>query len=149
MPAIAPAAVRATIPAMIAAIRRGRTLSDRVASAVGRLSVNVFGLNRIDGVALAFHLGLGGLRIGLVRRLMLQLRPDLLELRLDHRRRHVEIVAGRQLVEQLALHVGAGEAGKLLLHLVPDEVAKLVDTAGAKLEATWPLTGLPDEFIRS
>lgn len=30
---------------------------DRVASAVGRLSVNVFGLNRIDGVALAFHLG--------------------------------------------------------------------------------------------
>jgi phytoene synthase len=30
---------------------------DRVASAVGRLSVNVFGLNRIDGIALAFHLG--------------------------------------------------------------------------------------------
>jgi phytoene synthase len=30
---------------------------DRVASAVGRLSVNVFGLDRIDGVALAHHLG--------------------------------------------------------------------------------------------
>jgi squalene synthase HpnD len=30
---------------------------DRVASAVGRLSVNVFGLARTDGVALAYHLG--------------------------------------------------------------------------------------------
>jgi presqualene diphosphate synthase len=30
---------------------------DRVASAVGRLSVNVFGMNRTDGVALAYHLG--------------------------------------------------------------------------------------------
>jgi phytoene synthase len=30
---------------------------DRVASAVGRLSVNVFGLQRDDGVALAHHLG--------------------------------------------------------------------------------------------
>jgi phytoene synthase len=30
---------------------------DRVASAVGRLSVNVFGLARTDGVALAHHLG--------------------------------------------------------------------------------------------
>ena len=30
---------------------------DRVASAVGRLSVNVFGLPRTDGVALAYHLG--------------------------------------------------------------------------------------------
>ena len=30
---------------------------DRVASAVGRLSVNVFGLARADGVALAHHLG--------------------------------------------------------------------------------------------
>ena len=30
---------------------------DRVASAVGRLSVNVFGLPREDGVALAHHLG--------------------------------------------------------------------------------------------
>jgi presqualene diphosphate synthase len=30
---------------------------DRVASAVGRLSVNVFGMTRTDGVALAHHLG--------------------------------------------------------------------------------------------
>lgn len=30
---------------------------DRVASAVGRLSVNVFGLERSDGIALAHHLG--------------------------------------------------------------------------------------------
>lgn len=30
---------------------------DRVASAVGRLSVNVFGLQRTDGIALAHHLG--------------------------------------------------------------------------------------------
>jgi phytoene synthase len=30
---------------------------DRVASAVGRLSVNVFGMQRTDGVALAHHLG--------------------------------------------------------------------------------------------
>jgi squalene synthase HpnD len=30
---------------------------DRVASAVGRLSVNVFGLNEVDGIALAHHLG--------------------------------------------------------------------------------------------
>jgi squalene synthase HpnD len=30
---------------------------DRVASAVGRLSVRVFGLNEVDGIALAHHLG--------------------------------------------------------------------------------------------
>jgi presqualene diphosphate synthase len=30
---------------------------DRVASAVGRLSVKVFGLNEVDGIALAHHLG--------------------------------------------------------------------------------------------
>jgi phytoene synthase len=30
---------------------------DRVASAVGRLSVNVFGMPRTDGIALAYHLG--------------------------------------------------------------------------------------------
>lgn len=30
---------------------------DRVASAVGRLSVRVFGLNEADGIALAYHLG--------------------------------------------------------------------------------------------
>jgi phytoene synthase len=33
------------------------TYCDRVASAVGRLSVNVFGMKRDDGVALAHHLG--------------------------------------------------------------------------------------------
>ena len=30
---------------------------DRVASAVGRLAVRVFGMGREDGVALAYHLG--------------------------------------------------------------------------------------------
>ena len=78
-------------------------------------------------VALRFHLGAGGLGIGLVARLMLELLPDLLELGLDHRGRHREIVAGGELVEQLALHVGAGEAVQLLLDLAPEQAAQLVE----------------------
>ena len=77
-------------------------------------------------VALALHLGARRGRIGLVGRLMLQLTPDLVELGIDHRRRHIEIVAPRKLVEQLALHVGAGEAVMLLLDLPLEQPAQLL-----------------------
>ena len=78
-------------------------------------------------VLFLLHLGQGGLRVFLVARLMLELLPDLLELGIDHRFRHREIVAGGELVEQLALHMGAGEAVQLLLDLAPHQLAELID----------------------
>jgi hypothetical protein len=78
-------------------------------------------------LTLGFHLGAGGLGIGLVRRLMLELLPDLIELRIDHGGRNREIMSRGELVEQLALHVGASEAVQLLLDLALEEAAQLVD----------------------
>src|SRR3546814_18973411 len=59
--------------------------------------------------------------------LMLELCPDLLELGLDHRRRHREIVAGGELIEQLALHVRAREAIVLLLDLALEQPLQLIE----------------------
>jgi hypothetical protein len=67
-----------------------------------------------------------------MRGLMLQLAPDLVELGVDHRRRHREIVAGGELVEQLALHVGAGEAVELLLDLALEQAAQLLEAVEAE-----------------
>ena len=64
-------------------------------------------------------------------RLVLELVPDLVELGLDHRFRHREIVRGGELVEQLPLHMGAGEAVQLLLDLALQQVAQLVDALEA------------------
>src|SRR3546814_12353784 len=58
-------------------------------------------------LALRLQLGLGGLYIVFMARLMEKLLPDLRELRLNHRGRHIEIMGGGKLVEQLALHMRA------------------------------------------
>ena len=60
-------------------------------------------------------LGKRGLRIGLVARLVAELVEDVLIFGLDHRFRHREIVPLGELVEQLALHVRAGQPVQLLL----------------------------------
>ena len=78
-------------------------------------------------VALRLHLGARGLGVGLVRRLVLELRPDLAELGVDHRRRHREVVALCELVEQLALHVGARQPVVLLLDLAAQQLLQLIE----------------------
>ena len=64
---------------------------------------------------------------------MAKLGHDVLILGLDHRRRHLEVVVGGELVEQAALHVGAGEAVELLLLLVADQALQLVEVLEAEL----------------
>jgi hypothetical protein len=49
----------------------------------------------------------------------LELLPDLLELGLDHRSRHFEVVIGGELVEQLALHLRAGQARPIPARAAP------------------------------
>ena len=56
-----------------------------------------------------------------------ELRQDVLIFGFEHRFRHLEVVPGGELVEQLALHVGAGEAVELLLDLAADEAFQLVE----------------------
>ncbi len=48
---------------------------------------------------------------------LLQLRPDLREFSLNHRGRHFKAVPRSQLIEQRALHLGAGQASGLLFQL--------------------------------
>ncbi len=82
--------------------------------------------------ALDLHLGDRRLRIGLMRGFMLELLPDLGELGLDHRRRNREIMALGELVEQLALHVRAGEAVELLLDLALEQLLELIEVLEAE-----------------
>ncbi len=79
-------------------------------------------------LAFRFHFGARGFGIGLVARLMLELLPDLIELGLHHRSGDREVVRRGELIEELALHVGAGEAVQLLLDLATNELAELVDS---------------------
>ena len=65
-------------------------------------------------------------------RLVAKLAEDVLIFGLDHRLRHREIVPRGELVEQLALHVGAGQAVELLLLLVADQAAQLVEALKAE-----------------
>ena len=58
---------------------------------------------------------------------LLELGPDLLEFGFDHAGGHVEIVIGRQQVEQRALHLGAGLPGAFLLELAAQQALKLVE----------------------
>ena len=96
---------------------RGADLRQQQAEAHAALGdLAIFGRILLD-------LGERGLRIGLVARLVAKLVEDVLILGLDHRFRHREIVARGELVEQLALHVGAGQAVELLLLLVADQAA--------------------------
>ena len=79
----------------------------------------------IGGLAL----DLGECRGGIVFAfgLVAKLRHDILIFGLDHRRRHVEIMAVRELVEQAALHVGPSQAVQFLLLLVAQQALELIE----------------------
>ena len=77
---------------------------------------------------LGFHFGQSGFRIGFMAGFMLKLLPDLVEFGFHHAGRNVEVVRSRELVEQLALHVGAGQAVMLLLDLALEQILELVET---------------------
>ena len=63
----------------------------------------------------------------LVAGLVAQLLHDLGIFGLDHRARHLEIMRRSELVEQAALHVGAGQPVQFLLLLVADQVGQLLE----------------------
>src|SRR3569623_1901140 len=88
--------------------------------------------DRLIIVALGFHFLQRRFRIRLVRRFVLQLLPDLRELGVDHRRRHREVMTLGQLVEQLALHVRAGQAVELLLYLALEQALQLLEVGQAQ-----------------
>ena len=67
-----------------------------------------------------------------MRRFVLELLPDLVEFGLDHRRRHFKIMPLSELVEQLALHVGAREAVELLLDLTLQQAGELLEAFEAQ-----------------
>ena len=79
-------------------------------------------------VLLVFHFLARGFGIFFLRGFLLELLPDLAEFRFDHARRHFKIVAGGELVEQLALHMGTGQAVQLLFDLPLEQFGQLVDT---------------------
>ena len=60
-------------------------------------------------------------------RLVAKLREDILVLGIHHRHRDLEIVPLGKLIEQLALHVRAGELVELLALLVADQALELVE----------------------
>ena len=68
-------------------------------------------------VLLGLNLGQGGGRIFFLLRFLVELRPNLLELGLNHGRRHVKAMPGGEQIEQRALHLGAGLPGSFLLKL--------------------------------
>ena len=65
-------------------------------------------------------------RIRIAHGFLLELRPDLLELGIDHGRGDFEAVARSKLIEQRALHLGAGHAGGLLLELRLHDLLELL-----------------------
>ena len=74
-----------------------------------------------------------GLGVFLLAGFVLELLPDLAELGLDHRGRHVEIVRRGELVEQLALHLRAGQTGGLLLELAAQQALELLEAFEAQV----------------
>ena len=82
-------------------------------------------------LALDFLQRLG--RILVARGFLLELGPDLFELGIDHALGHLEIVARGQLVEQLALHLGARQAGGFLLELAAQKFLQLVEALEAEV----------------
>ncbi len=52
---------------------------------------------------------------------------DILKLRIHHRRRDIEVVVGGKLIEQAALHMGAGQAVQFLLELFADHALELLE----------------------
>ena len=83
-------------------------------------------------VGLGLDLGQRGLGVRLMARFVRSCAEDVLILGLDHRFRHREIVARGELVEQLALHVRAGEAVELLLELAADQALELLEVVEAE-----------------
>ena len=65
-------------------------------------------------------------RIRIAHGFLLELRPDLLELGIDHGPGDFEAVACSKLIEQRALHLGAGHAGGLLLELRLHDLLELL-----------------------
>ena len=65
--------------------------------------------------------------IFLAARFLGQLLPDLGEFGIDHAGRHIEIMPGGQHVEQLALHLGAGQPGGFLFQLAAQQALELVE----------------------
>src|SRR3546814_8102862 len=63
--------------------------------------------------AILLHFRASGFGIGFMSRFMLKLAPDLVEFGLHHARRHFEVVIGRELVKQLALHIGDRKSTRL------------------------------------
>ena len=82
--------------------------------------------------ALGFHFLFRSFRVVFTSRFLLKLRPNLFKLGLNHRRRNVEIMIGGELVKQLTLHIGAGQAIMFLLDLNLHQLAQLVDTFKAE-----------------
>ena len=81
---------------------------------------------------IALDLGERRLGILLVAGFVAKLLHDRFIFGFDHRGGHGEIAALGQLVEQPPLHVGAGKAVQLLLLLVAEQAAKLVEVFQAK-----------------
>ena len=81
---------------------------------------------------LGFDLGARGGRIGILTGFLFELTPDLFELAIDHRNRHIEIMARGQRIEQLALHVSAGQSGQFGIELVLEDVFQRVDRIDAE-----------------
>src|SRR3546814_2082925 len=78
------------------------------------------------------HFRASGFGIGFMSRFMLKLAPDLVEFGLHHARRHFEVVIGRELVKQLALHIGARKTIMLLLDLAFQQIAELLQALKTK-----------------
>ena len=85
----------------------------------------------------AFDLLQRGVGIFLMARFVAKLAHDVLIFGLDHRRRHFEVMALGQLVEQAALHVRAGEVVEFLLLLVADQALQLVEVLEAELRGEF------------
>ena len=75
---------------------------------------------------------LGAVVVGRGLLLGLDLPPDRVELGVDHRRRHGEVVARGERVEQLALHVGARHRAELGGDLILEDLAQRVDRIDAE-----------------
>ena len=83
-------------------------------------------------VGIAFDLGQRGDTVGLMRRFVTKLGHDVLIFGLNHRYRDREIMLAGELVEQAALHVGAGQPVQFLLLLVAQQGLQLVEIVEAQ-----------------
>ena len=78
-------------------------------------------------IAIILHLDARGFGIGFMTSFVLELAPDLIELGFHHRRRYRKVMRFRQMVEQLAFHIGACEPVQLLLDLTFEQATELLE----------------------